>query len=243
MITLEAGTRVGARVDENLLEAEEVTGPSRSSVSGATQRISVAAAVMLAGSASQTSWVNPNKSTEYSFPGKPVAATSVLTPDSEQEPRLREVGNQGDEGFRFGKARSTKMKISKAAVTDSVIRLIRAPFVGQLLSCLNKIEGAVGDPRCAAHIDKLFVVIQTLSEVSPYDPYVRVLLAFYDSLAFRNRWCDYSAREYKQAYEVLNHLAEQPFLNESRVGEAIMELEKIGFSTLPFEMSVDADDT
>ena len=71
------------------------------------------------------------------------------------------------------------------------------------------------------------------------NPITEVVIALGSALFFQNRWIDYTANQYLQAYNLLSSLALQETINNSSVEEAILALENYGFNTLPFGVQLD----
>ncbi|WP_414624628.1 hypothetical protein [Calothrix sp. CCY 0018] len=71
------------------------------------------------------------------------------------------------------------------------------------------------------------------------NPITEVVIALHDALFFQNRWIDYTAYQYLQAYNLLSSLAPRETINNSSVEEAILALENNGFNTLPFGVQLD----
>ncbi|MEM7581264.1 MAG: hypothetical protein AAF316_15755 [Cyanobacteria bacterium P01_A01_bin.80] len=63
------------------------------------------------------------------------------------------------------------------------------------------------------------------------NPITEVVIALCSALFFQNRWIDYTASQYLQAYNLLSSLACQETINNSSVEEAILALENDGFNT------------
>ncbi|MEO0687969.1 MAG: hypothetical protein AAFY76_23665 [Cyanobacteria bacterium J06649_11] len=63
------------------------------------------------------------------------------------------------------------------------------------------------------------------------NPLTEVVIALGSALFFQNRWIDYTANQYLQAYNLLSSLAHEEIINNSLVTEAILALENLGFNT------------
>jgi hypothetical protein len=77
-----------------------------------------------------------------------------------------------------------------------------------------------------------------MRDVTPLDPFVEVLMALHDALAFENRWAEYSATQYEGARKIIRKLVLPKRLSDEKAEKAMMELERLGFDTTPFPATV-----
>jgi hypothetical protein len=63
-------------------------------------------------------------------------------------------------------------------------------------------------------------------------------MVLHDAMAFQNRWIDYVPEQYQGAYTLLESLIDRQSLNQEDVSQAIQELNRLGFNTLPYEVTV-----
>ena len=133
-------------------------------------------------------------------PLKPSTGSTLVMPDgfyaSREQTGEETSGKLGPaalpDAFRdFSRERRTDSRLLKGAVAKG----IRAPFVAQILSSLTKLSVCADQPQGALHIDKIFGQVKALSDLAPFDSFTRLALAFYDSLAFENRWMSYSEEQ------------------------------------------------
>ncbi len=113
-------------------------------------------------------------------------------------------------------------------------RILRADVAGRIIPALRKMCEAVVEPKGAMIMSRIFKTIEHAAAVSPNSPFTRLLLALHDSLAFNNQWISYSHDQYTAAADTLAQLVRKPFINDSQANRAIVELEMIGFNTVPF---------
>ena len=91
----------------------------------------------------------------------------------------------------------------------------------------------------AVYADNLLREMHLLRDKYMDNPLTEVVIALHDALFFQNRWIDYTAYQYLQAYNLLSSLAHQETINNSSVEEAILALENNGFNILPFGVQLD----
>jgi hypothetical protein len=98
---------------------------------------------------------------------------------------------------------------------------------------VQKIQPYCGTPIAAVYADSLLRTLRTIRDQFPFEPLTEILMAFYDAIAFQNRWIDYQANQYKEVGDLLTTLVNSQLSNEE-VEQAILSLEDLGFDTLPF---------
>jgi hypothetical protein len=116
-------------------------------------------------------------------------------------------------------------------------RILRVHFVNSILADLRQIQRHCGTPAAAMYADNILRTIRAMRDLVSYDPYVEVVLALYDAMAFQNQWLHYTAKQYEGAHRVLWNLAKRPQLRNNDIENAIVALEDLGFDTTPFEMN------
>ncbi len=117
--------------------------------------------------------------------------------------------------------------------------ILRTHFANQILADLNKIQKHCRNINVAVYVDSLLRTMRAMEELSPYDPYIEVVIALHDALAYKNSWEKFSAEQYKGAYRVLKELAKRQRINNDIAEKAIMKLEELGFNTTPFRLDID----
>jgi hypothetical protein len=78
-----------------------------------------------------------------------------------------------------------------------------------------------------------------MEDKSPDDPFLDVLYAFYDALAYENNWAKYNVQQYANAKNILENLFDRPTITPDVIEKAILALEEIGFQTMPFSFSAE----
>ncbi|NJM21773.1 MAG: hypothetical protein HC874_32030 [Richelia sp. SL_2_1] len=122
---------------------------------------------------------------------------------------------------------------------QTVIFVSAAEITNHILEDLQKLSTYSGEPMAAVYADNLLREMHLLRDKYMDNPIAEVVIALHDALFFQNRWIDYTAYQYLQAYNLLSSLARQETINNSSVEEAILVLEKDGFNTLPFGVQLD----
>jgi hypothetical protein len=115
-------------------------------------------------------------------------------------------------------------------------QVLRAHFSREILRALQQIQRYSRKPEAAGYAGVLLRNMRAMQDRCVGDPFVGVVLALHDALAYENRWADFEARQYEGAYEVLKALAERPSVGDQQAEKAIMELGELGFETTPFEL-------
>lgn len=119
-------------------------------------------------------------------------------------------------------------------INEEAERIIRIHYVEQLCEDLVHIIEKIGQPKAAVYVDSFFSISRAMRDVCPFDPYIEIVMALNDAMAFKNRWAVYTANQYELVRGLLKKFANQP-VNSELAMRAVMELEDIGFDTTPFE--------
>lgn len=120
-------------------------------------------------------------------------------------------------------------------------RIIRKHFVETLLEDLRQIQEHSGQPSAANYAKQLFTTLRQARNVAACDPFLPVLMALHDALAYNNAWADYSSSQFEGARRVIGKYANQP-IYPAKAEKAIMELEDLGFDTTPISvLTADAE--
>lgn len=138
---------------------------------------------------------------------------------------------------------SNEKRIAKPASYESypdieAQPIFRAHFTDIILADLNKLKHDCGQPDAAVPANNILHTIRSYRDESPYDPFLDILIALHDAMQFENRWIEYDAAQYEGAYKILKEYANKN-LDDSKVSKAIIQLEELGFETLPFESELD----
>jgi len=120
--------------------------------------------------------------------------------------------------------------------SDEYLRIMRRHFVGLILNALDQVEPHCGSTSAALYINQVLNGTKEMENKSPDDPFLRILYAFFDALAFKDRWIDFTADQYNVARRILSHYSEQIHLRTGDIAKAIIKLEEAGFDTIPFEL-------
>jgi hypothetical protein len=112
-----------------------------------------------------------------------------------------------------------------------------------LLSDLEKLQAHQGEPTVAVYVGSLLRTIRGIRDRAPHDSYTEVVMALHDAMAVRNQWINYSAEQYKGAYEILRSLADQAEISNESAENAILSLDNLGFETLPLRMPSTFDES
>ena len=122
---------------------------------------------------------------------------------------------------------------------QTVLEISLSEIANHILEDLKKLSVYSGEPMAAVYADNLLREMHLLRDKYIDNPITEVVIAIHDALFFQNRWIDYTASQYLQAYNLLSSLALQETINNSSVEEAIIALENYGFNTLPFGVQLD----
>lgn len=115
-------------------------------------------------------------------------------------------------------------------------KIVRSHFTKPILAALQNIKPYALSLNAAVYIDEILHKIRQMEKDIPHDPFLELLYAFYDALAYENQWLLYNGDQFVQAKEVLKQFAERVDLPQSEVEKAIMRLEQIGFDTTPIPL-------
>jgi hypothetical protein len=147
---------------------------------------------------------------------------------------LRELpSEEQQEVLTFIKTLQQKPKLEPPA-----LELLRSQIATKLLPDLRHIQWLHDGYPSAVYADSLLRTLQEMFEQAPDDPLTEVLMVLHDAMAFQNRWIDYTPEQYQGAYILLESLIDRQSLNQEDVNQAIQELNRLGFNTLPYEVIV-----
>lgn len=124
-------------------------------------------------------------------------------------------------------------------------RVLDSHYVRKILEDVQHLTHTAQTPGAAVHACNLFGKISSYVDQFPQSPGAEVMAAFHDALAYENRWTEFSAGEYESALSVLRLFFQSPNPTPKRAAKAIIQFEKRGFNTIPFECDDDwsEDDT
>ncbi len=111
---------------------------------------------------------------------------------------------------------------------------IRQHFVKGILKDLEKIQPHCGEMSAVTYINNLFHKMLDMRDTIPFDLYVDIVMTFYNALAYKNKWIDYKAEQYKGVSQLLENLLPKKHINRGDLIKAFRKLEELGFNTFPF---------
>jgi len=120
-----------------------------------------------------------------------------------------------------------------------VNHILRVHFISQILTDLRQIQKYISKPEAAIYADSLLLTMRTMDEISPFDPFIEIVMAFHDALAYKNNWNKYSPDQYEGAYQILKEFVQKQNISSDTVEKAIMRFEKLGFETTPFDLDME----
>ena len=91
----------------------------------------------------------------------------------------------------------------------------------------------------AVYADNLLREMHLLRDKYMDNPFTEVVIALHDALFFQNRWIDYTANQYLQAYNLLSSLIPRETINNSSVEEAILALENYRLNNIHIVVKLD----
>jgi len=121
------------------------------------------------------------------------------------------------------------------------VRILRVHFLKDVLDALASLTKQAATPRAADYANSLFKAMRVIRDTLPSDPFSAIIIALHDSLAYKNRWAEYTGQQYQQASDILLKYANQD-LKPDRALKAVLVLEEIGFNTTPFEALTQSQD-
>lgn len=188
---------------------------------------------------------NPFPVRENQITGSPIPfREETRTAETPQEPDDSRLSEMPTPRFPWAQPREEWLPPAQTLAAVPITRdhfqerILRAHFLGPILDALRKLQPHIGSPGSITYIDSLFCAIRQMMEHSPEDPFLEVLLAFYDALTFNHSWARYTAKQYAEAYKVLKQLSSQQHIHMNAVERAIMKLEDIGFDTTPYTLEI-----
>jgi hypothetical protein len=125
--------------------------------------------------------------------------------------------------------------------SQEYIMIMRSHFVNPILKSLQLIQPFAGTPDAAPYVANILNNIHSMAQSSPGDPFLEILFALYDSLAFQGQWATYIADQFSNAYGILINFAGRPHLKLDDVEKAIINLENVGFDTTPIPLLIEDD--
>lgn len=103
----------------------------------------------------------------------------------------------------------------------------------------EKLSKCASEPVAAVFIDSLLRTMRSLQDTHMDDPYTEVVMVLHDALAHSNNWINYTNEQYEGAYNLFVSLVNKEVITNIEVENSIIEMENIGFNTLPFNDSLE----
>ena len=168
----------------------------------------------------------------------PVASLGVEGSSSTPE---QARGHAGGVRARAAAEQASSWSRSRVEVGADAELIMRAHLAREILADLRQIQQYCGQPLAAAYSGALLTAMRAMRDLAPTDPYLEVVMALHDALAFDNNWVSYTPDQYESAYQVLATLARARRVDEEKAEKAIAQLEKLGFDSTPFHADADFD--
>jgi hypothetical protein len=150
---------------------------------------------------------------------------------------LRELPSKNqEEVLAYIKALQQKLKPDAEAQ-----RIHWGQVAEQLLPDLRRMQWLHDGSPSAVYADSLLRTMQNLFDQAPDEPLTEVLMVLHDAMTFQNRWIDYTPEQYQRAYTLFETLFKRSPLSQENVSQAIQELGRLGFNTMPYEVAVSTD--
>src|ERR1051326_7141798 len=80
---------------------------------------------------------------------------------------------------------------------------LRIHYVEGLLDGLRKLQSENRPRGATKNAERLMTTILEMSDHLPQDPYMDVVMALYDALAYDNSWATYTRDQYEAAHRLL----------------------------------------
>jgi hypothetical protein len=123
-----------------------------------------------------------------------------------------------------------------------VEQILRMHYTNKILRDLTDIQDHCGSAASAVYAYRLLETMRQMQDVTPSDPYLQIVSALHDALAYEHRWTTYDAQQYAAAHDVLKECAFTSNFTDKHLGKALMKLEAIGFDTLPIPIDMEEDE-
>lgn len=166
-----------------------------------------------------------------------------------QVPATQEGANDSDKRAS-SVALSTRSHITELPVKRFITRLpnpesqriLRTHFLDQVLADLEQIQEYCGTPQAATYACSMLTNMRAMRDFCPTDPFIEVILALHDAMAFENKWSEYDNKQYAIAFDLVRRLSNRPSLSDNTIEKAIASLEAAGFDTMPIPALLDYDE-
>lgn len=122
------------------------------------------------------------------------------------------------------------------SISETSASVIRSHYIKQIIRDLTVLATKAQTPSAAMPALSLLRTIRRMRDELPYDTWASLMLALHDSLSYKDKWSVFSASQYQQAVTTIKTLYSSNTTVPKRILKGIMDLEKIGFDTTPFEI-------
>lgn len=176
-------------------------------------------------------------------PNKNQVSTDIGTGKQRWLPKTKQIedGAQDSVDSSVGSL-SDFPRRSPEELDDYAKRILKIHFVSRVLSDLLKIQQVCEMPEKArSHVENMLSTMRTMREMLPFDPFLDVVMALHNAMAFRDSWVNYKLNQYTIAYDILKTLAKSSNPSFSQIGQAVVKLEERGFDTIPFGEDIDGE--
>ena len=124
-----------------------------------------------------------------------------------------------------------------SVIHEKAQRISRVHFLRSILDDLDQIREYIGNPLAAVYVKSLLNTILTMRDLLTFDPFLEIMMALHDALAYENKWYEYGSEQYEKVHKILKKIGKIKSISNEIVEKSIWELEDIGFDTTPFECS------
>lgn len=131
-------------------------------------------------------------------------------------------------------------QINKEVDLESQL-IIRSEFVNEIIPEIKGIIENINHPSANGYAFRLFEVIRRMRDVLVFDPFTNLIMAFFDALAYENKWAKYTKDQFEKAIKIIVGLADRKLISDDTVDKEIVKLDSIGFNILPYSDIVDDD--
>ena len=160
-------------------------------------------------------------------------------PKNKQQTEQIEDGAQ-DSVDSFVESSSNFFRSSPEELDNYAKRILKIHFVNSILSDLLEIQKVCEMPEKARnYVENMLSTMRTMRDMLPFDPYLDVVMALHNAMAFRDSWVNYKPNQYTIAYDILKTMAKSRDPSFSQIGQAVVKLEEKGFDTIPFGEDID----
>ena len=132
--------------------------------------------------------------------------------------------------------------LSASIHSTDFIKAIRPRFVKYILKALKDIQNYAQQHDATMYVDTILQNIKQMEEYIPYDPYMDILRALYDSLAYEGLWATYTAGQYEIAHNIIDDYLKYIPIPAARTEKAILALDSAGFDIVPYSFEFPDED-